>query len=132
LRPEEAEVARWVGKAAQDRSAAQRLFTPDCAELAVVAFHCQQSVEKLLKGFLVSRVIEFEKVHDLRLLLDQCAQADPSFEALRDDAETLTIFAVTYRYPGPAEPARFTVEAAVQSMERAWTFVTAVLTTPEG
>ena len=100
---------------------------PDCVELDVVAFHCQQSIEKILKAFLVSRNVEFEKVHDLGYLLDQCASADGDFESLRESVEPLTLFAVTFRYPGPADPTRQDVESALHVVGRAWEFVTSRL-----
>jgi HEPN domain-containing protein len=121
---EQAEVARWIRKAGHDWSAARKVFGPDCVELDIVAFHCQQAVEKLLKGYLASRRIEFEKVHDLGYLLDHCATADPELETLRDEVEPLTAYAVIFRYPGPAEPTRTEVEAALATVERVWDFVT--------
>lgn len=94
-----------------------RLLTPECEELDVVAFHCQQAVEKSLKAYLVARRVEFEKIHDIRRLLDMCSELDPDFEALREQTEPLSIFAVSFRYPGPAEPTRAEVESALRAAE---------------
>lgn len=41
----------WFEKAEQD--------------LEMACYHCQQCAEKYLKGFLVSRSVEFRPVHDL-------------------------------------------------------------------
>ena len=38
---------------------------------AMACYHCQQCAEKYLKGFLVSRSVEFRPVHDLLYLLQQ-------------------------------------------------------------
>jgi len=121
--PELTEIRRWLNKAWHDKSAATRLFGPDCVELDVVAFHCQQAVEKTLKAYLVSRNIEFEKVHDLGYLLDYCAAEDGDFESLRESVEPLTLFAVIFRYPGPADPSRQDVESALEVVEDVWEFV---------
>jgi HEPN domain-containing protein len=125
--PEEKEVRRWLEKARNDWSAARKIFTPDCVELDTAAFHCQQAVEKTLKAYLVSQGINFEKVHDLGRLLDHCASADAEFESLRDAVEPLTLYAVAFRYPGPAEPARQDVESALRVVDGVWTFVTSRL-----
>ncbi|TVQ33410.1 MAG: HEPN domain-containing protein [Phycisphaeraceae bacterium] len=110
-------------KAEQDRSAARKIFTPDCEELAAAAFHCQQAVEKALKAYLVLRSTSFGKTHDLTHLLDLCAKHDDAFESIRADIEPLTIYAVAYRYPGPAEPTRRHVEQAFRSVDTAWGFL---------
>jgi HEPN domain-containing protein len=125
MSPEQTEVKRWLQKARHDWSAVTKILTPDCDETDVAAFHCQQAVEKALKAYLVSRRIEFEKVHDLGLLLDHCASVDNDFEALRDAVEPLTLYAVTFRYPGPAEPTRDEVERGLLVVEQVWAFVTA-------
>jgi HEPN domain-containing protein len=52
--PEDAEIRRWLVKARHDWSAATKILSPDCQELDVAAFHCQQAVEKTLKAYLVS------------------------------------------------------------------------------
>lgn len=125
--PELEEVGRWLCKARHDWSAVEKLFTPDCEETEIAAFHCQQAVEKTLKGFLVYRRIDFERIHDLGRLLDYCAGADQDFESLRDAVEPLTLYAVTFRYPGPAEPSRGDVESALRVVREVWSFVTARL-----
>ena len=78
----------------------------------------------MLKAYLVLRKIEFEKVHDLGYLLDQCTEADAAFESLRDAVEPLTVFAVTFRYPGPADPTQQDVESAARAVEQVRQFVT--------
>lgn len=92
-------------------------------ETDVAAFHCQQAVEKLLKAYLVSQRVAFEKIHDLRLLLNQCTRVDQAFETLRDRIEPLTLYAVAFRYPGPTEPSEFDVREALSVVEQAWAFV---------
>ncbi len=123
MQPEQAEVRRWRLKARRDWSVAEKVLASRDAELDIVAFHCQQAAEKLLKALLVSKVVQFEKVHDLGRLVDHCARTDPGFEALRDSVEPLTIYAVAFRYPGPGEPTRAEVERALQAVKRARSFV---------
>ncbi|MCB4755456.1 MAG: HEPN domain-containing protein [Elusimicrobia bacterium] len=65
----------------------------------VVCFHCQQTVEKLLKAFLTSKKHRFPKSHDLGELLTQASKIDGSMELIRDIIEPLTDYAATTRYP---------------------------------
>ncbi len=118
------EIRRWPNKARNDWQAAQHIMRAGGVETDVAAFHCQQAVEKLFKAFLVSERIAFEKIHDLRLLLNQYSSCDEAFESLRDAAEPLTLYAVAYRYPGPAEPSAAEVERALRAVQTVWTFVT--------
>lgn len=122
--PDLAEVRRWLAKAAHDRSAVRKILTPDCEELDIAAFHCQQAIEKMLKAYLTHHAVEFERIHDLGRLLDHCSDIDGAFDQLRDDVEPITLFAVSFRYPGPADPARKDVDHAESVVEKVWDFVT--------
>lgn len=121
--PEIAEVRAWLTKAQHGWLAAIRLFTPDCAMLDIVGFHCEQAVEKTLKAYLVSREVEFEKPHDLVWLLDLCSDCDRAFESLRQPIKPLSAYAVASLYPGPAEPTRSQVEHALAVVEQVWDLV---------
>jgi len=125
--PEAAEVQRWLRKAHRDWSAARKILASQEPETDVAAFHCQQAVEKMLKAYLLHRAVEFEKVHDLGRLLDQCAALLADFEELRDAVIPLTIYAVAFRYPGPAEPNREQVESALTAVEQVWVFLRGIL-----
>lgn len=123
MQPDHVEVRRWLLKARHDWTAARKILTPDSEEMDVAAFHCQQAVEKLLKAYMVSRAVGFEKVHDLGYLLDYCATSDRDFEDLREAVEPLTLYAVAFRYPGPADPSRQEVESAIEVVRLVWDFV---------
>ena len=122
--PEAIEIRRWLTKARNDWSVARKIMASDGVETDAAAFHCQQAVEKLLKAFLVSREIQFRRIHDLRLLLDHCLAGDYAFASIRDVVEPLTIYAATFRYPGPADPSMEDVTEALAVVERVWDFVT--------
>lgn len=106
--PDVAELQRWLEKADRDHRSAVALMAVTPAITDTAAFHCQQSVEKLLKAYLFSRGVDFERTHDLRSLVLLCAESDQAFLVLEDRAALLTPYAVRFRYPGPADP---TVEA---------------------
>jgi HEPN domain-containing protein len=125
--PDQAEVRRWLLKARHDWSAARKVFSPDAEETDVAAYHCQQAVEKMLKAYWVGRNTEFEKVHDLGYLPDQCALSDKEFETLRVAVEPLTVYAIAFGYPGPADPTSEDVRTALQVVERVWAFTSSRL-----
>ena len=71
----------------------------------IVCYHCQQAVEKYLKGLLVLREVSFPKTHDLRILLELAGK----HSALRiHPAEVLPLnrYLVEGRYPGNWDPHR--------------------------
>jgi len=87
----------WVAKAEEDLLSAEKLATGDPSQfIGVICFHCQQCAEKYLKAFLIYHDFNFQKVHDLEVLLKNCQQFDNDFETL--DYKNLTDFAVDYRY----------------------------------
>jgi HEPN domain-containing protein len=69
------------------------------------AYHCQQAVEKALKGFLIYHDREPERSHDLEKLTMLSASIDPGFTAWVETAEGLNPFSTAYRYPGEIQPA---------------------------
>ncbi len=121
--PELAEVRRWLEKARRDRLMAESGLarTPPVTDAA--AFHCQQSVEKTLKAYLVYREHEFERIHDLRELAKACAQYDQAFGELAPVVDPLTPYAVRFRYPGSEDPTVEQIEAAMAVVQEVWDFV---------
>ena len=90
----------WLRKAEEDYRVAKREMEADPPSFNAVCFHAQQCVEKYLKAVLQENGIAFQKIHDLEVLLDQCLEFVPKLEKLREDAQTLNVFAVEVRYPG--------------------------------
>ena len=60
-------------------------------------------VEKAMKGYLSWHDQPFRKTHDLAEIGRQCAAIDVSLELLLKRAESLTVYAWAFRYPGDAE-----------------------------
>ena len=68
--------------------------TPD----EIICFHCQQSAEKYLKGFLVFHDILPPRTHDLTHLLELCENRMPEFSMLISKCSFLNRYAVIVRY----------------------------------
>ncbi len=92
-------VRQWLSRARMDLNAAQASLAFQRPEPAAVCFHCQQAVEKCLKGFLVYQDTDFEWSHEIEYLINVCATKDKSFEKFRSSAGPLTEYAVRFRYP---------------------------------
>ena len=92
-------ISNWIAKAKNDLKSALKLAKGDDPLLDTAVYHCQQSAEKALKGYLVLRNIEFKKSHDLNYLIKLLLPTEPDFFILHDYAELLTPMAVEFRYP---------------------------------
>ena len=95
-------VIQWILFADEDLQFAQQGLTvtkkPPCR---LIAFHAQQCTEKYLKAFLVYKNVDFPYTHNITVLLELCAEHSDWTNELKD-AETLSPFAISSRYPGEA------------------------------
>ena len=99
-----AKVKDWAARADDDLRVARHTLTlADRCPHDLVAYHAQQCAEKHLKAFLVLRGIDFPFTHNIAHLLELCAEHAGWTDDLKD-AEELTPFAITARYPGDDEP----------------------------
>lgn len=121
--PPETEVRDWLRVAQSDLQAARLLLGNAPPLLDTGCFHCQQTVEKSLKGYLVWRGVTFPRVHALGLIFDLCQQQDDSFAEIRDACEGLTRFAVQDRYPHGRPISLAKSRAALAAAEKAFEFV---------
>lgn len=110
--PRDAEIKQWVAKAREDLAAAASLHS-DQQGPAVIGFHCQQAVEKILKALLIASAEPFARVHDLDYLLTLCEKHEASIGSFRADVAMLEPFAVAFRYPTVREPDRAAADAAL-------------------
>lgn len=94
------EVKKWIIKALNDYKTAEKLINLPEDEIITdtLCFHCQQTVEKLLKAFLVYSGIEFGKVHNIEYLIKLCSNVDSDFENLYELTANLTDYSVDVRY----------------------------------
>jgi HEPN domain-containing protein len=66
--------------------------------LEIICFHCQQAVEKYLKGFIAFHGEEPSYTHDLDELCKVCERYNASFSAIGSMCTQLTLFGVQPRY----------------------------------
>jgi HEPN domain-containing protein len=65
----------------------------------IICFHCQQSAEKDLKGFMIRYDKEPPKIHDLVELLKTCESINSQFSTLLNKCVFLNRYSVIPRYP---------------------------------
>jgi len=89
----------WLAVANEDRRVAALCLTADPPLRGVAAFHCQQAVEKLLKGFLTLAGKRGGKTHTLAQLGAGATASFPEIAEFVAAARDWSDWAVDFRYP---------------------------------
>jgi HEPN domain-containing protein len=117
-------VNEWIRFADTDLGIANHLaetYRPNPFE--IVCYHCQQCVEKILKAYLIAKQIDYKKVHDLNLLLNDCAKCDGEFDRFAEVCISLTSYAVITRYPvGEDDISEYDMKKALSDALKILTF----------
>ena len=92
------EVEEWFSRAEKDLDEAKFLLE-NRRPLENIAYFVHQSIEKYLKGFLISKGWDLEKIHDLVRLIRESCRFDKSFEQFIPAMEKITDFYIESRYP---------------------------------
>lgn len=119
-------VKKWFLKAKNDLIVAIHVFDDlHPSQNDISCYHCQQSAEKALKGFLIFKDIDPPKTHDLILLCKNCVNIDSTFDSLLEDCGDLAVFATTTRYPDNDEILDEDVRNAINQAKRIYDFCNA-------
>lgn len=114
-------VERWLRVAERDRKMVLACMASDPPLYDGAAFHCQQAVEKLLKGFLTLAGRRGGKTHSLEQL-GTLAQANfPDIAELVAAAYGWSKWAWVYRYPeedAPPQPDEAEIRVALDVIDR--------------
>jgi HEPN domain-containing protein len=121
-------VKNWIVKAQHDLLAAQKLSSDPEIYSDIAIYHCQQSAEKAIKGFLILHNQSFPKTHDLRLLVQLAIVINPSFEDYQEAAELLTPYATEFRYPSDVmQPTTEELQEAIEKASEIFNFIKTLL-----
>ena len=82
-----------------DFDSANHLLTMHPIPIEIICYHCQQSAEKYLKGYLVFQGVIPPKTHDLDELCKSCNGFSDKFIEIADYCSDLTAYGVQPRYP---------------------------------
>jgi HEPN domain-containing protein len=108
-------VKQWLEHAEEDLRLAKHAFRLlSSCPCKLIAFHAQQCAEKYLKAFLALKKVDFPYTHNISLLLEISSDHAAWAKDLRE-AETLTDYAVTARYPGAEKVTKKDAELAVKT-----------------
>jgi HEPN domain-containing protein len=107
-------VAEWFRFADDDIDTALLLKDMRPRHHEIICYHCEQAVEKYLKGFLVSKDQMPPRTHDLANLCNLCCEQDATFSNLLPQCSYLTQFGVQPRYPKELYLTSANVEQAVK------------------
>ena len=92
------QVEDWIMLADNDLYAAEILLKDDQPLTNIVSFHCQQTIEKYLKAFLIENDIPLIKTHDLIKLNDMVKEVkDLSID--EDKLDGINEVYTSSRYP---------------------------------
>jgi HEPN domain-containing protein len=97
-------VAEWFEFADMDLASAEYLCGMRPQPLEIICYHCQQSAEKYLKGYLIYKgIIEPPKIHNLDDLCELCFDYDGHFQEIKGACNILSAYGIKPRYPNGIE-----------------------------
>ncbi len=94
-------VKSWFKIVNDDILVAQQLMRYEDPVLRSICFHCQQAVEKYIKGFIIYLDGDFSFTHDISRLLSELNVYESDFKLDDILPDQLTTYAVEARYPDP-------------------------------
>lgn len=103
----------WLERANEDLAAAQLLLKSD-GTFNAAAFHCQQCIEKALKGYIIFTSGEHVDGHNLTWLCRQAIKSDERFSQWLTQSVILNRYYIETRYP-----ADFPLEIDISAVGRA-------------
>lgn len=96
-------IDKWIEFAKNDLLVAKDLSLQHEYVYRAVLTHCQQSVEKYLKAFLLKNQASLFKTHDLVFLNKMCSSHDVAFKNWNEDLAWLSAVYIESRYPDDFE-----------------------------
>ena len=108
-------VKEWLEKAEEDFQFAASVLE-DTIFYAQICFHFHQAAEKLLKAFVIASDLEFQKIHDLLILLNLCAGVAPELQEIQEHCRFLNRYYIETRYP-VHWPTKYSKEEALKAKE---------------
>ena len=87
----------WFRIGDQELVRAKNLF--ELEDFIGAGFNIQQSIEKYLKGYLLSKGWKLKRIHDLEILINEAILYESSFEEFRTECQKITEYYLEDRYP---------------------------------
>lgn len=116
----------WQRFAMMDLNSAKYLLDMHPIPREIICYHCQQSAEKHLKGYLVLCGMNPPKIHDLDELCKLCFKFSDTFQSIADQCSDLTAYGVQPRYPTELMLNEQDMQQALNSAKEILQFVLAI------
>jgi len=113
-------IRKWIEYAQNDLLVAKNLIKEEDYVNRAVLVHCQQSIEKYLKAYMLLHDLGLKKTHDLQLLNNDCIQIDSRFSSFDDELNWLSSIYMKSRYPDDFED--YSKELALKGLDLAKRF----------
>lgn len=121
-------IQEWINFAEMDFLTAKHLYDHMYPKpLEIICYHCQQSIEKLLKGVLISKDVAMKKTHDLGLLAEMLQEYETVDEKYLEMCDDLTPYGVKIRYPQELDIEEYHVRKALQETETLYEWLMGIL-----
>lgn len=121
-------IQEWINFAKMDFLTAKHLYEHMYPKpLEIICYHCQQSIEKLLKGVLISKGVTIKKTHDLGLLAEMLGEYETVDEKYLEMCDDLTPYGVKIRYPQELYIEEYHVTKALQETENLYEWLMGIL-----
>jgi len=116
-------VKEWLDFASRDINSAKYLLGMRPVPLEIVCYHCEQAVEKVLKGYLIYQNVEPPRTHVLQLLCKTCEDFDENFKKISESCGNLTLYGVQSRYPFEIDITENDMKKAIADADNVMEFV---------
>lgn len=110
-------IQEWLHKADDDFDFAGSIIG-DSTFYSQICFHFQQAAEKYLKAVIVADDLEFQKIHDLLILLKNCIKSRPELSSLMSNCKVLNRYYIDTIYP-VHWPTNYSKKTAFEAMAAA-------------
>jgi HEPN domain-containing protein len=94
-----------LARAVDDEALVRKVSSDADIADAIIGFHAQQAVEKLIKAVLAARGVTFMKSHALSYLIGVVEENEIEAPDTLSEADVLSPWAVEFRYEGEEPPA---------------------------
>jgi len=121
------ESKEWQRLADMDLRTAEYLKKMKPLPIEIICYHCQQSAEKYLKGYLVFCGMAPPGMHDLDELCKLCLKYSDTFKSIADPCSDLTAYGVQPRYPMELTLDEEDIKQALDSAKAVKDFVVAII-----
>lgn len=117
----------WFAYGKNDLNSAEFLLNMKPCPLEIICYHCQQSAEKYLKGYIALNGGEIIRTHDLTILNKICCKYESKFKTLEDDCIELVDYGVHVRYPFHIDLEEYDMRKAIESATNIKNFIESLI-----